>query len=58
MTNTEFKAGDLVSYYLEGWRVGHYEKGTQHTATISPIGPKGSAPVRVVRVPIEDVKLV
>lgn len=47
--------GDLVRYYLEGWRVGYLESVKGFTVKIKPIGPRNGSALRSVTVPTTDV---
>lgn len=52
----EFKVGDLVNYYREGWRAGYIEAIDEYTIDIRPIVLKGSSKPRTVIIPICDIK--
>ena len=48
--------GELVSYYDEGWRIGHLDDVKKTTAWVIPIGGYKAAKKRAVSVPLEDVR--
>lgn len=47
--------GQVVRYYLEGWRHGYFECVKKNTVRIRPIVSRYAAPARVVRIPLIDV---
>lgn len=50
--------GELVSYYDEGWRIGHLEEVKKTLAWVIPIGGYKAAKKRAISVPLEDVRRV
>jgi hypothetical protein len=48
--------GTLVWYHNEGWRVGWLEQTNGHSAVVRPIPAKGGAKMKLVKVPIEDIR--
>lgn len=58
MTNPELNPGQLVRYYLEGWRTGHVEAVKGNLVTIRPISARKGPVVRVVKVSRESVEVV
>lgn len=53
----EVRVGDLVSYYLDGWRAGHLDSVKGAYSFVRPIPARGGPQIRLVKVLTADLTM-